>query len=151
MIMEDIVHKLKARYSHFTFEPGEMARWSPGSKSIVYSSEDTPEALWGLLHEVGHALLDHTAYTSDAELLQKEAAAWYKALEVSKEYGTTISAEHIEQCLDTYRDWLYKRSLCPVCHQHGLQASSSIYKCPNCSGSWRVTQHRFCRTYRLSI
>jgi hypothetical protein len=58
-----------------------------------------------------------------------------------------IDEEHIQNCLDTYRDWLHKRSTCPRCDSHGLQTSEQ-YKCYNCRAVWRVGNERFCRAYR---
>jgi hypothetical protein len=51
--------------------------------------------------------------------------------------------------LDTYRDWLYKRSICPTCTAKCLQQGDFVhYRCFNCHTTWRVTASRFCRAYR---
>jgi hypothetical protein len=149
--MEPFVSALRQDFPDLHFVPGAKASWSPSQRAITYRDETSQSgrSLWTLLHELGHALLDHTSYESDTNLVQKEAAAWAKAQEVAKKYKVTISDAHIQDCLDTYRDWLHKRSSCPVCDSHGLQTTQSLYSCPNCQNTWKVSSARFCRPYRL--
>ena len=83
-------------------------------------------------------------------LLKLEVEAWEKAKEVALKLDIKIDPNHIEDCLDTYRDWLYKRSVCPKCSNKSLQQSDfNHYECFNCHMRWRVTTSRFCRTYRM--
>lgn len=145
--MEKFVHKLRQDFPDFRFISGDAPQWSPHVRQITYVDEDTSMALYGVLHELGHALLGHKTYDSDAVLIQKEASAWSKAVAVATMYGVQIEEEHIQLCLDTYRDWLHKRSTCPQCQSHGVQLDN-IYRCLNCAAHWRVTTARFCRTYR---
>jgi len=147
--MEALIQKLKVDFPELTFTSGPRASWSPANSTIYYPSEEAGHGSWTLLHEVGHALLGHASYSSDVNLLQKESAAWQAALELAPKYGLLIANDHIQDCLDTYRDWLHKRSSCPVCGHHGLQATQSLYSCPNCQNTWKVSSARFCRPYRL--
>lgn len=149
--MEPFVNTLRRDFRDFDFVIGRQASWSPTNQRITYASDaSTPDrAIWTLLHELGHALLGHTSYESDAALVQKEAAAWAKAKTVAARYEQHISEAHIQDCLDTYRDWLHKRSNCPACSNHGLQLTQRLYSCPNCQNTWQVTTARFCRPYRL--
>ncbi|HYH75207.1 MAG TPA: hypothetical protein VD735_04585 [Candidatus Saccharimonadales bacterium] len=150
--MEKLVPKLQATFTQFIFMPGRRASWSPELKRITYINTPEDTSLWALLHELGHALAGHTTYDSDIALIRKETEAWHKATEVSLHYNITINEEHIQQCLDTYRDWLYKRSTCPVCEGHGIQTAQSAYGCYNCGSAWQVSAERFCRPYRaLSV
>lgn len=106
-------------------------------------------ATWSLLHETGHALLGHTSYVADIELLKLEVAAWDRAKQLAKELGTSIDENHIQDCLDTYRDWLDKRSICPNCGTKSIQTDKgSKYRCFNCHTTWRVSNNRFGRAYR---
>jgi predicted RNA-binding Zn-ribbon protein involved in translation (DUF1610 family) len=143
------VAKLAADYPQFTFKPGNQEHWSPKTKTITYEAGSTADNLrYGLLHELAHALLDHDSYHSDFELLKLESLAWQKAAQVGKKYGINIDEEHIQNCLDTYRDWLHRRSKCPTCGMHVLQKDAKTYNCFNCGASWQVSSGRFARSYR---
>ncbi len=147
--MGTLVSKLRQDYPGLVFTQSSVASWSPQSRQIFYSNSRKTRDVWSLLHELGHALLGHNSYESDVELLHKELAAWHKASDVGKKYGILIDEEHIQNCLDTYRDWLHKRSSCPDCQKHGLQQSKGLYNCLNCRATWKVSSERFCRPYRL--
>jgi predicted RNA-binding Zn-ribbon protein involved in translation (DUF1610 family) len=131
------------------FASGEEFCWSPKTNTVVYSTlKSGPEANWALLHEVGHAVLEHHSYQSDLELISLESQAWEKAKELATRYGQIIDVDHIEDCMDTYRDWLHQRSACPVCTTRSLQQDAQHYHCHNCGQIWKVTSSRFCRPYR---
>lgn len=148
--MEKLITKLRHDYPNFTFISSSVARWSPQKQEIAYKPSQKESSTWSVLHELGHALLNHTSYGSDLELLQKELEAWEKAKILVNSYGLApIDENHIQNCLDTYRDWLYKRSRCPYCQKHGVQHSKGLYSCLNCGGTWKVSSERFCRPYRL--
>lgn len=143
------IKHLRTDFPQFNFKAGKQDFWSPSAKTITYNPNRTlVELKHGLLHELSHALLQHRNYSSDFRLLKMESEAWYKAAELGKKYGLRISDEHIQNCLDTYRDWLHQRSRCPDCGLHVLQSSPTAYKCFNCGAQWSVTSSRFRRTYR---
>lgn len=136
-------------YPDFTIERGPHEHWSPKKGAIIFNPSQTPERIrFSVLHELAHALLDHADYQSDFELLKMESEAWHLASKIGLRYGVTISEDHIQNCLDTYRDWLHHRSQCPTCDMHVLQESSSYYKCFNCQTAWKVSSGRFVRPYR---
>jgi hypothetical protein len=149
--MEKFVHKLKKDFPSLSFQEGSVASWSPRKRQIAYSvsAADHQVDIWSVLHELGHALLGHEDYESDIGLLQKEADAWERAIKLAAQYNLAINPDHIQNCLDTYRDWLHKRSTCPDCNSHGLQQNKALYRCLNCQTTWKVTNARFCRPYRL--
>jgi hypothetical protein len=149
--MENIIARFRKDFPDITFEVGEACCWSGQKQLITYVSSDTSEALFGVLHELGHALLGHTNYASDIELLKKELAAWERAIVVAGTYNMQIPQEHIEDCLDTYRNWLHKRSVCPACQTKSLQTSARTYHCFNCNNTWCVTSARLCRPYRRTV
>ena len=132
-------------------EPGKAFFWSPKQNKIIYNSLslDKPIGQWSMLHEAAHALLNHIEYSSDLDLLQLEVKAWDKANDLAEELKIKINEDHIQDCLDTYRDWLHRRSTCPKCGVVCIQISPTLYKCYNCPTSWNVTASRFCRPYRL--
>lgn len=161
--MKQLIASLKGAYPHLTFTAGKTFVWSPETKEVIYreqraenrehvgkrKTENGEQDKWSLLHETGHALLSHTSYKADIELLKLELAAWEKAKELAKQLDIIIDEDHIQDCLDTYRDWLYRRSICPTCTSKCLQQSDyKHYRCYNCHTTWKVTPSRFARPYR---
>jgi hypothetical protein len=136
-------------YPQFNFKAGIQEHWSPKTKTITYDGNGSEQYIkYGILHELAHALLEHNSYRSDFELLKLESRAWQTAAELGQKYGVMIDDDHIQNCLDTYRDWLHRRSKCPECGMHVMQADATTYKCFNCSASWQVSSGRFSRPYR---
>ncbi len=148
--MEQVLNSLQTTYPTLKFKEGSTFYWSPKTKEVFYTTKsDEPSSTWSLLHETSHALLGHTSYKTDFELLRLEIAAWEKAFELSKGFAINIDQNHVQDCLDTYRDWLYARSICPYCKNKSLQQSDlKYYQCFNCHATWKVTPSRFCRAYR---
>jgi hypothetical protein len=148
--MNRLLKSLKAAYPQFRFKSGEIPFWSPKEKTVYYTQLSEDESVWGLLHETGHALLSHQNFTTDADLLRKELDAWARANLLALHYDLHIPDEHIQDCLDSYRDWLHKRSMCPTCDSHGVQSPDKAYRCLNCNASWNVSTSNTCRPYRRS-
>lgn len=147
--MDPFIKLLSEAYPSLTFISSSRCYWSPETRTIAYTSGGQGHVdKWSVLHEIGHALLDHASYDSDVELLQKEMLAWEKARSLALEYDIPIDDEHIQDCLDSYREWLSRRSTCPNCHIKTLQTSSDSYQCFNCAQTWNVTPARHSRTYR---
>lgn len=148
----NLLTRLIASYPELKFIEDKSFYWSPKDTSVHYNLEKLAEIRgdWSLIHELAHGLLGHTTYKTDFELLSYEVAAWQKALEIAPAYSLNIESDHIDDCLNTYRDWLYARSTCPTCSLNSLQISSDAYKCMNCQCQWRVSPSRFCRPYRLT-
>ena len=148
----NLIDRLKSDYSAFTFVPGKDDQWSPHSATIYYNLNQPDISLaYGILHELAHAQLSHNNYKTDFELLKLEAAAWDLAVKIGANYGVVLNEDHIQNCLDTYRDWLHRRSTCPTCGTHVLQEDTSNYHCFNCQSNWKVTSGRFSRAYRRYI
>jgi len=164
----DLLEKLQATDAKsLTFTAGKSYYWSPKDKTVFYQETDkSPVGLWTLLHETCHGLLDHTSYQSDFELVMLEVDAWEKALELAVQLNNEsgimnkeaeknssgliyIDQDHVQDCLDSYRDWQYKRSLCPRCELGGIQIDPRTYSCMFCNDTWKVSAARFCRPYRM--
>ena len=78
--MDKLLIALKHDYPDINFIEGSSFHWSPSKKQIIYkAASDNVNDSWALLHEVGHALLKHSSYSSDFELLKLEVAACEKA------------------------------------------------------------------------
>jgi len=148
--IQSVITELSVKYPGLKFVQGNSFYWSPETAEIYYNSKyDHEKSLWSLLHETGHALLKHKNYKSDYELLSLELAAWEKAKSLATDIKIEISQDHIEDCMDTYRDWLHKRSICPTCGTKSLQQDNhKYYRCFNCHTNWKVSTSRFCRAYR---
>jgi hypothetical protein len=147
--MDNLVVELRSRFPELKFKAGKQFCWSPQNQEISYKRLSDEPSRWSLLHETGHALLNHLAYHADFELIRLEVAAWDRARLLAQELHIAIDENHIQDCLDTYRDWLYKRSICPSCNTKCLQQQDyGHYRCFNCHATWRVTPSRFCRSYR---
>jgi predicted RNA-binding Zn-ribbon protein involved in translation (DUF1610 family) len=149
---KEFVRKIAKDHPQFKFVPGSQEHWSPRASTITYNdSEPADELGYGLLHELAHALLGHDNYSSDFELLKLEVQAWDLAVKIGKKYGIDLDGDHIQDCLDTYRDWLHRRSQCPACGMHVLQKDANSYACFNCGTAWQVSQRRFARAYRRKL
>ncbi len=86
-----------------------------------------------LLHELSHVLLGHNDFKFDVELVHKERVAWQYAKDtLAPRYGQIITDDEIEDAMDSYREWLHKRSLCPECDTSSLQTKTGTYKCLAC-------------------
>lgn len=150
--VKTFITKLRRDFPEFKFKPGPQDHWSPKTNTITYkSSVSLKETQFSVLHELAHAKLGHTTYHNDFELLKLESLAWELAAKIGKKYAIKISADHIQDCLDTYRDWLHARSRCPTCGVHVLQKDPHHYHCFNCHTEWKVTSGRFVRPYRKRV
>lgn len=146
------VARLSVDYPDFQFNPGREENWSARTNTITFKPDQPEQELYyGLLHELAHALLGHANYHGDFELIKLESQAWELAASIGKRYQIHINEEHVQNCLDTYRDWLHRRSTCPNCGMHVLQRDSSTYQCFNCQSIWQVSSGRFVRPYRKTI
>ncbi len=140
---------VKRDFPAMRFETSDTFSWSAEDK-IIYYDPAAENPAWSLLHELGHMKYGHNTYNTDARLIRMEVEAWQSAKELAEHYGQAISDEHIEDCMDSYRNWQYLRSKCPVCAQSGVEKQSGHYHCINCRHNWTVTANRFCRVYRLT-
>lgn len=145
-----ILEQLKTDFPQFDFVEASQFSWHAGKGRISFRGEpmQDPRGIWAIFHELGHALLDHQDYESDVELLHIERDAWREAQRLAMEYRHPIDPDYIEECLDSYRDWLHVRATCPTCYVRCLQFSRHLYSCHNCGTQWRVTRSRLCRPYR---
>lgn len=143
-----LIKSLKTDYPQFVFKEASSFLWSHAENTIYYASLDDDCGL--LFHELAHALLNHTDYNRDIELIAMEREAWDKAKLISKDYDVSIDEDFIQSNLDTYRDWLHTRSKCPKCGSTGLQIKKNNYKCLACNHQWRVNEARTCALRRYS-
>lgn len=144
-----LLNSLKQDFPSISFHQSGQFHWSPETKTITYT--DTNNAA-SLLHEVAHAALGHDNYEYDIELLKMEREAWsYTTSHLAVQYDVVVDEDTVEEMLDTYRDWLHNRSLCPHCEATGIQQSTYVYMCLACSHQWRVNEARTCALRRYPL
>lgn len=128
--MDHLASKLQSDFPEFRFRTGPKFAFHP-PKSIVLGPK---EPFWKLLalHEVSHAILKHHSFKLDVERLKMENTAWDQAKILAKKYHVKINEDFIQDQLDTYRNWLHKKSRCPKCGLTRFQSPNGIYHCPYC-------------------
>ena len=124
-----LVDKLRSDYPELRFREGRKFLFKP-PKTIVLGPEKPADLL--LLHEVGHYLCGHVSFYTVPERLKCEREAWDKARELCETYGVFYDEEIVEQELDSYRDWLDKKSRCPSCGLTRFQTPDGAFHCPKC-------------------
>lgn len=145
------MHEIMAYYPGLQFIQSSRFVWSPGHRAVYYSDEDATQECnqLALLHEIGHAELGHTTYHSDIHLLGMEVDAWKYARTQASVFNISIDEDHIDGCLESYRIWLHKRSICPRCQFHGIQTSPTRYRCFMCRRGWRVSRNLSLHPHRM--
>lgn len=149
--MKKLLSSLQRDYPEIHFLPSDKFQWTAQNKTIQYEPTHKNAAAL-LLHELAHANLDHSEFQFDVELVKKESQAWHHASHVlAPRYGMSITEEIQQDAIDSYRDWLHARSLCPDCQTNTLQTKTGTYSCFVCGCQWRANQARLCglRRYRL--
>lgn len=124
------LEQLKTDYPWLRFREGSKFAFRPPKTIVLGPPEPFSELL--ALHEVSHAVLKHKDFRMDVERLKMEVAAWEKAKELAKHYGVDVDEDVIQGELDTYRDWLHKKSRCPGCGLTRFQTTDGEYHCPRC-------------------
>lgn len=139
----DFVEKLREDFPQLNFAESDDFRWSKQENTIFFETESSNFHLL-ILHELAHALLGHEDFLLDIELLKMESEAWELVRNtLAPQYGFCFDSNFSESKLDTYRDWLHKRSLCPNCKINGFQQKDLAYKCPACGTIWQNNDSRF--------
>jgi len=151
--MTNLSSRIITDFEDITFKSGKRFLWSPGDKTVYFEQGrvNTHDGQVTLLHEISHALLEHTSFKSDLELLQMEVGAWTKARELADKYEIELDDEYIDDCLESYREWLYKRSMCVECGTNSLQDETGHYSCHVCGQKWSVPTSQLCRIQRRKV
>lgn len=127
---EELLEKIKKEYPEFRFVLGRKFMFKTPKTIVVRLDEARGDLL--LLHELSHALLGHRDYKTDVRRLKMEVEAWEKAKELAPLFKIEVDEDFIENELDTYRDWLHKKSRCPKCGLTRFQTQNGQYHCPKC-------------------
>lgn len=142
--------KIVKKFRDYKFVDSSEFYWSAIDKTIHFDSSrmDSEEGLYKLIHEIGHAESHHKNFTSGIKLLSLETEAWVKAKDIASTFDLNIPEKFIEHSLDSYRDWLHKRSTCPTCKTVGIESNENQYRCFNCRQKWAVSGDQRSRCYR---
>lgn len=130
MVNVDFLERLRQDYPGLRFRDGAKFAFRPPKTIILGPPEPFSELL--TLHEVSHAILGHKDFKMDVTRLKMETEAWQKARELANYYDIEVNEELIQEELDTYRNWLHKKSRCPQCGLTRYQTPDSLYHCPRC-------------------
>ncbi len=137
------IHQLIADYPEFRFRLNAK-RFSYRQNTIFVGP---PQPFFGLqtLHELGHALKGHQDYITHVDRIKIEREAWETAKTVYQKYLNQAKTnpelakilpewddDYVEDCLDTYRDWLHANSKCKKCGLTRYQTTDGRYHCPHC-------------------
>lgn len=125
--LHKLIVQLKMDYPKIRFRLGKKFAFRP-PRTIFFAEGQELE----LLHELGHARLEHNFYTTDIERLRMERAAWEEARRLCDQYAVEYDQEFVEMALDSYRDWLHRRSQCSKCGLTRYQTRDGKYHCPSC-------------------
>lgn len=128
--MDDLIEKLRLDFPEFRFKTGKKFAFR-FPKTITIGPEESGAELL-VLHELGHAVLGHKEFKTDVERLKMEVEAWEKARELAGVYQIDFNEEMMQDELDSYRDWLHKKSRCPKCELTRFQDADGTYHCPRC-------------------
>jgi len=127
---DDLLNRLGYDYPDFKFITGHKFAFRPPKTIVIGPDEQNRELL--LLHELGHATLGHRDFNTDVKRLKMEVEAWDQAKNLADKYEVEWDEEVAQNELDTYRDWLHKKSRCPKCGLTRFQTPDGEYHCPRC-------------------
>ena len=122
----------KVRQDHpgLRFRRGVKFLFRP-PRTIVLGPEEPGDDLI-FMHELGHALSGHRDFRTNIERMRCECEAWEKARELCGKYGVTFDEDFAETELESYRNWLDKKSRCPICGLTRFQTPDGAFHCPKC-------------------
>ena len=122
--------RIKSDFPEFKFIDGARFSFRP-PRTVVVGPEEKSDSLL-LLHELGHALCGHRDFDTSVRRVKMEREAWDKARELAPLYEVEFDDELVEGELDTYRDWLHKKTCCKKCGLTMFQTPDGVYHCPRC-------------------
>lgn len=135
MEVDEFIEQVSKDFPQFKIREGKRFKYRfPGLIQYERPEGNKMNTEFGLqvLHEVGHAILEHKNFKTDPERLKMERAAWEEARKLCERYNIIYDEELVEMKMDTYRDWLHQRSKCKKCGLTRYQTKDGEYHCPNC-------------------
>lgn len=135
MEVDKFIERVSKDFLQFKIREGKRFKYRfPGLIQYERPEGNKMNTEFGLqvLHEVGHAILEHENFKTDPERLKMEREAWEEARKLCPRYHIIYDEELVEMKMDTYRDWLHQRSRCKKCGLTRYQTKDGKYHCPNC-------------------
>lgn len=149
--MQSTLSTIKQNFPEFNFVADKEFWWS-SKEATIYYNPNQENFIAYLLHELSHALLGHSDYIRDIDLIKLERDAWdYAKEKLASTYSGILNEDLIQDNLDTYRTWIHNRSLCPECDAVGVQQKGNVYHCLSCSTKWAVNEAKVCSLRRTKI
>lgn len=142
-----------AAFPQHTFLPAAFFSYDAADEVINYSpiAIKNNNGKLALLHEISHCELGHFHYQSDLQLYAMEIDAWRYTQKLAERFGISIHQDYIEECLESYNQWIEKRGTCPNCGVFCAQITETEFECYNCSTRWRVNTSPQVRTTRRIV
>lgn len=137
MEVDKFIEQLRRDFPRFEMRAGKRFKYRfPGLIQYARPEDAEVSTEFGLqmLHELGHAMLEHKNFRTDPERLKMERGAWEEARKMCAQYHIIYDERFVETEMDTYRDWLHQRSKCKNCGLTRYQTRDGKYHCPNCEG-----------------
>ncbi len=125
-----LVERARGDFAELRFVAGRKFAFRP-PRTVVIGPEEPNDSLL-FLHELGHVVSGHYAYRTDVARLRIEAEAWAAARKLAAEYEVEWDEDFAQEQLDSYRDWLHRKSRCPRCGLTRYQTPDGVYHCPKC-------------------
>lgn len=151
-----LVKQLQVDHPYVIIKTGKRFSYRP-PKTVILGP---PQPYFALqtLHELGHALSGHKDWSTGVSRLKCEREAWERAETLFFQYQNLIPADtspeadptvnnktqqplsdlaswdedFVEASLDTYRNWLHLKTICPRCGLTRFQSEDGTYHCPHC-------------------
>lgn len=130
MMKRGLLERVQMDFPDLRFVSGRKFAWRP-PRTVVLGPEEEHDSLL-LMHELGHASLGHQSYVLDVERLKIEVEAWGKAQVLAERYEIEWDEDVAQDELDSYREWLHRRSKCRRCGLTCYQTKDRKYHCPRC-------------------
>ena len=95
-------------FPQFTFYPGQRFSWQPSRSTITFDPKriETEKGKFLLLHEIGHAMLDHKS-PLDYGRYTIEREAWDMARSLAQQYGIKMFELDVKASLNELRSLGY--------------------------------------------
>ena len=145
--------ELISAFNQYRFLPAGYFSYDAADDIINYDPIRLkhPTGKVSLLHEISHCELGHFYYRYDMELLMMEIAAWHHTKKLANEHCIELDAAYVQECIESYDNWVSKRGCCPECDNFCLESHENQFSCFVCGTRWSVSSQPQKRIQRRKI